>query len=38
MQRDTYILAGATLVPFLVAFAVVVELRRKPAKMTDPRD
>ena len=38
MQRDTYILAGATLVPFLVALVVFVELRRKPAKMTDPRD
>ncbi len=27
MQRDTYILAGATLLPFVVALAVVVEPR-----------
>jgi hypothetical protein len=32
MQRDTYILAGATLLPFVVAVAVVVELRRKPMR------
>jgi hypothetical protein len=26
MQRDTYILAGATLLPFVVALAVATEL------------
>lgn len=29
MQRDTYILAGATLLPFVVALAVAVEVRSK---------
>ncbi len=29
MQRDTYILAGSTLLPFFVAIAVVIEVRRK---------
>ena len=28
MQRDTYVLAGATLLPFVVAIAVVIEARR----------
>ena len=37
MQRDTYVLAGATLVPFLVAGVVVVELRGKRSTTTNPR-
>lgn len=37
MQRDTYILAGATLLPFLVVVTVVVELRGKHSKTTEPQ-
>ena len=32
MQRDTYLLAGAILLPFVVAIAVVVDLRKKPMR------
>jgi len=36
-QRDTYIVAGATLLPFLVVVTVIVELRGKRSKTTDPQ-
>ena len=37
MQRDTYLLAGATLLPFVVAFAVGMELLADRGGLSRPR-